>query len=232
MLKWGIFMTDPNAFMHSFWLPDIVKDFSRIAVRLQYRENSVLFWDGDPSDRLFFVEEGLVQMYHYTEDGVTVPLLFHQRGELIGLGGALCGTPRRVNAKALRPSVLWEISRADFFQILHDYPEVTIWVAVSLSERLRITDQEVLRAVVMESDCRLAISLLELAQGSEAQKLDDGSIRVSTTHQELAQTIGACRQTVTTTLGKFKKQGLLRTRKGSLDLLDLKRLAVIAGRSV
>ena len=225
-------MNDYSFPSKNLWLPDIVKDFTKLAIRTQYRENSVLFWDGDPSDRLFFVEEGMVQMYHYTEEGVTVPLLFHQRGELVGLGGVLCGTARKVNAKTLRPSVLWEMSRADFFQILHDYPDVTIWVAVSLSERLRITDQEVLRAVVMESDCRLAISLLELAQGSEAQRLENGSVRVSVTHQELAQTIGACRQTVTTTLGKFKRQGILRTRKGSLELLDLKKLAVIAGRDL
>lgn len=225
-------MNDYSFPSKNLWLPDVVRDFEKIATRTYHRENSVLFWDGDPSDRLFFVEEGMVQMYHYTEEGVTVPLLFHQRGELVGLGGVLCGTPRKVNAKALRPSVLWEMSRADFFQVLHDYPDVTIWVAVSLSERLRITDQEVLRAVVMESDCRLAISLLELAQGSEAKRLEDGSVRVSVTHQELAQTIGACRQTVTTTLGKFKRQGILRTRKGSLELLDLKKLAVIAGRDL
>ncbi len=224
-------MDDTTISFRNLWLPDLVKGFTKIAIRTQYRENSVLFWDGDPSDRLFFVEEGMVQMYHYTEEGVTVPLLFHQRGELVGLGGVLCGTIRKVNAKTLRPSVLWEISRPDFFQILHDYPDVTIWVAVSLSERLRITDQEVLRAVVMESDCRLAISLLELAQGSDAQRQEDGGIRVNVTHQELAQTIGACRQTVTTTLGKFKRQGILRTRKGSLELLDLQKLEVIAGRS-
>ena len=211
-------------------MPDIVKEFEQFASRAQYRENSVLFWDGDPSDSVFFVEEGMVQMYHYTKEGVTVPLLFHQRGELVGVGGILSDTVRKVNAKTLRPSVLWTIRRADFFQMLHGYPDVTIWIAVSLAERLRITDQEVLRAVAMESDCRLAISLLELAQGSEAIRMEDGGIRVKVTHQELAQTIGSCRQTVTTMLGKFKQQGILRTRKGSLELLNLKKLETIAGQ--
>lgn len=214
----------------NLWLPDVVEDFEKKAARICRREESVLFWEGDPSNRVFFVEKGLVQMYHYTREGVTVPLLFHQRGELVGLGGILCDTIRKVNAKTSRPSVLWEISRANFLQILRDYPDVAIWVAISLSERLRITDQEVLRAVVMEADCRLAIVLLDLAQGAEAQPFD-GGVRIFTTHQELAQMVGACRQTVTTTLGKFRRQGLLRTGKGSLELLDLKTLAVIAGRS-
>ena len=214
----------------NLWLPDAVKDFAHFAFRVQYRENAVLFWDGDPSDRVFFVEEGMVQMYHYTKDGVTIPLLFHQRGEIVGVGGILSDTVRKVNAKTLRPSVLWEISRTDFFQMLHNYPDVTIWIAASLSDRLRITDQEVLRAVAMECDRRLATTLLELAQGSEVEYNGDGSVRVRVTHQELAQIIGACRQTVTTTLGKFKRQGILRTKKGALDLLDLNELEAITRR--
>ncbi|MGN1003615.1 MAG: Crp/Fnr family transcriptional regulator [Oscillospiraceae bacterium] len=212
----------------NLWLPDVVKDFAQIATPVHYREDSILFWDGDPSDRVFFVEEGLVQMYHYTEDGVTVPLLFHQRGELVGVGGILSDTTRKVYAKTLRSSLLWEMSRSVFFQILHDYPDVTIWVASALSDRLRITDQAVLRAVALESDQRLATTLLDLAQGGSAERKEDGTVRIKITHQELANIIGACRQTTTTALGKFKQQGILQTRKGALELLDLKKLEEIA----
>jgi CRP-like cAMP-binding protein len=182
----------------NLWLPDVVENFSSIATRTRYREGAVLFWAGDDSNRVFFVEEGIVQIYHYTEDGVIVPLLSHQRGEMVGIGGILSGTERNINARTLRPSVLWEVNRPAFFQLLHDYPDVTIWVATSLSDRLRITDQEVLRAVAMPSDRRIAISLLDLTQRDETVKNEDGSLRVQITHQELAQIVGICRQTVTT----------------------------------
>lgn len=212
----------------NLWLPSVVKEFTQIATPLQCREDSILFWDGDPSDRVLFVEDGLVQMYHFTEDGVTVPLLFHQRGDLVGVGGVLAGTVRKVYAKTLRKSLLWEISRANFFQMLHDYPDVTIWMAASLSDRLRVTDQAVLRAVALQSDQRLATTLLDLAQGGNAEPQKDGTIRIQITHQELGNLIGACRQTTTTALGKLKQQGILLTRKGSLELLDLEKLKEIA----
>lgn len=220
-------MSSTDMPLKNLWLPDAVKDFAQIATRTHYREDSVLFWEGDSSNRVFFIEDGIVQIYHYTEEGVTVPLLFHQRGELVGIGGILSDTVRKVNAKTLRPCVIWEMSRPVFYQMLHDYPDVTIWIATSLSDRLRITDQEVLRAVAMGTDRRLAVSLLELAQGSEAERREDGSLCVRITHQELAQMAGACRQTTTTILGKFKQQGILRTRKGSLELLDLEKLKEI-----
>lgn len=212
----------------NLWLPDVVKDFKQIATPMQYREDSILFWDGDPSDKIFFIEEGLVQMYHYTEDGITVPLLFHQRGDLVGLGGVLSGTPRKVYAKTLRASLVWVINRANFFQMLYDYPDVTIWIAGSLSDRLRITDQSLLRTVSQDSDRRLAAALVDLAQGGTAEQGEDGKLLIRITHQELANIIGACRQTTTTLLGKFKQQGILRTRKGSLELLDLDKLEYIA----
>lgn len=223
-------MSNLNMPPKNLWLPDVVKEFKEIATPVQYRGDSIIFWDGDPSDRVFFVEEGLVQMYHYTEDGVTVPLLFHQRGELVGLGGILSDTVRKVYAKTLRNSLLWEISRNAFFQMLHDYPAVTIWIAASLSDRLRITDQAVLRAVALEADRRLAVSLLDLAQGGSAERMPDGTIRLKITHQELANIIGACRQTTTTALGKFKQQGILQTKKGALELLDLEALRNLAKR--
>lgn len=214
----------------SLWLPSVVKEFSQIATPIQYREESILFWDGDPSDRVLFVEDGLVQMYHYTENGVTVPLLFHQRGELVGLGGVLAGTVRQVYAKTLRKSLLWEISRANFFQMLHDYPDVTIWIAASLSDRMRITDQAVLRAVALESGQRLTTTLLDLAQGGSAEHLSDGTIRIRITHQELGNIIGACRQTTTTALGKLKQQGILQPKKGYLILKDMEKLKELAAR--
>lgn len=214
----------------NLWLPSVVKEFSQIATPMQYREDSILFWDGDPSDRVLFVEDGLVQMYHYTEDGVTVPLLFHQRGDLVGVGGVLAGTVRKVYAKTLRKSLLWEISRTNFFQMLHDYPDVTIWMAASLSDRLRITDQAVLRAVALESDQRLAITLLDLAQGGSAEHQKDGTVHIKITHQELGNLIGACRQTTTTVLGKLKQQGILQTKKGYLILQDLDQLKELASR--
>lgn len=214
----------------SLWLPSVVKEFSQIATPIQYREESILFWDGDPSDRVLFVEDGLVQMYHYTENGVTVPLLFHQRGELVGLGGVLAGTVRQVYAKTLRKSLLWEISRANFFQMLHDYPDVTIWIAASLSERMRITDQAVLRAVSLASGQRLTSTLLDLAQGGSAERLSDGTIRIPITHQELGNIIGSCRQTTTTALSKLKQQGILQTKKGYLILKDMEKLKELAAR--
>lgn len=214
----------------NLWLPDVVSYFSQIATPMQYRENSILFWDGDPSDKVFFVEEGLVQMYHYTEDGITVPLLFHQRGEVVGVGGVLSGTPRKVFAKTLRSSLIWVMNRTNFLQILYDYPVVAIWIAGSLSDRLRITDQNLLRTVSLDADRRLASALLDLAQGGTAERGEDGQLLIRITHQELANIVGACRQTTTTVLGKFKQLGILRTRKGALEILDLAKLEDISKR--
>lgn len=208
------------------WLPDEVGNFSSIANPVRYREGAVLFWEGDPSDRVFFIEEGFVEMYHYTETGTTVTLLLHQPGDLVGLGGVFSDTVRKVYAKTLSACLLWEISRGDFFQMLYDHPKVTLWVAASLSDRLRTTDQAVLRVASMQVEGRLALVLLDLAQRHTPGP--DGRVVLEITHQELANMVGACRQTTTSVLGKLRRKGVLDTRKGILELLDLPLLERIA----
>ena len=78
------------------WLPTRVKNFAQRARLLDCPEKTTLFWVGAPSDRVFFVEEGYVTMFHFTEEGETVTLLLHHAGDIVGVGGVMDdGNPAR-----------------------------------------------------------------------------------------------------------------------------------------
>ncbi|MHA7651594.1 MFS transporter [Mycobacterium sp. ML4] len=91
------------------------------AILVQLRRNgtqvvltagSYLFHAGDAADSLFIVQEGRLQVLD--SDGVVAEL---GRGDVVGERGALIGTPRFASVRALRDSVLTQLTRDEFERI-------------------------------------------------------------------------------------------------------------------
>ena len=209
------------------WLPDEIKEFADIASPAVYRKSSVLFWQGDSSDRVFFIESGQVCVYHYTKNGNTITLLLHEPGELVGIGSLLRGTVREVYAKTIGPSTLWEIGKDDFFRMLNRYPKIAIWIASQLAERLHKTDMVVFRIASQDVNSRLIMVLRDLMI---REKNNNGKAILRFTHQEISNMIGACRQTTTAALGKLRREGIINTGKGFIEVINVKELESLADK--
>lgn len=209
------------------WLPTRVKNFAQRAKLLDCPEKTTLFWVGDPSDRVYFVEEGYVTMFHFTEEGDTVTLLLHHAGDIVGIGGVMDdGNPRAVCSETVGRCRIWEVTANAFYEMMYEYPEIAVWVAHDLSQRMKKIDQTVLRLVSMPASARIAVTLLDSAGRETASRSDPAVVHL--THQELANMIGICRQTATLFLGRFRDEGILDTGKGYIKLYDLNRLRTLA----
>lgn len=204
------------------WLPDIVKDFESIARCVEYPPKTILFFKGDPADKVYFLEEGVVSVFHYTQEGETISFLHHQRGNIVGVGGVLNDTKREVCCETVGRCKVWVIDKEDFIDMLYDYPILAVRLATELSSRMKSIDTAVFRAVSLSAEQKIAASLLDLVPRDIADK--EQPARVYITHQELSNMSGACRQTVTTILGRMKKQEILSTGKGYIDVYDLESL--------
>ena len=68
---------------------------------------------------------------------------------------------------------------------------------------------------------RLARVLLEKVQSA-------GSTTVSATHESLASAVGTSREVATRSLGKLESEGVLRTGRKHIEILDLERLTEMA----
>ena len=68
---------------------------------------------------------------------------------------------------------------------------------------------------------RLARVLLEKAKGSKSHI-------VSATHESLASAVGTSREVATRALGKLEAEGVLRTGRKHIEILDMERLTEIA----
>lgn len=202
----------------------ILKQYARV---LTVKPNHILFRENDETDNVYFLESGHVKHYHTTALGKVVIVSVCGPSTIIGVPAVLLGKRRGVFAETLDVCTLWLIEKTTFLSILHQYPQLAIKLAAISCQLVRNYEYGLQTLVAANTDGRLAWLLLRMADTAEESKQGKYCINFRLTHQEMADIIGSCRQTVTSTLSNFKKDGLIRVRKKSMEIIDIERLQQI-----
>lgn len=145
---------------------------------------------------------------------LTGPARHALRVEVLGAGQALCLPRRALTALVAEPGGHGGALRELLGAVLRAQPQ-----------RLA---QEALCCRFHALSLRLARWLLERSERSERSALDAGGARISATHQTLAHLLGVRREAVTSAASALQRQGLLLYRRGQVEILDRKGLALRA----
>jgi CRP-like cAMP-binding protein len=203
----------------------ILKQYARV---VYVKSNHVLFRENDETDNVYFIESGHVKHYHTTALGKVVIVSICGPSEIIGVPAVILGKRRGVFAETLDRCTLWLIEKTTFLSILYQYPQLAIKLAAINCQLVRNYEYGLQALVAANADGRLAWLILRMANNT-VQESKEGKYFIDflLTHQEMADIIGSCRQTVTSTLSNFKKAGLIRVRKNSLEITDIEKLQQI-----
>jgi CRP-like cAMP-binding protein len=121
-------------------------------------------------------------------------------------------------------TVLIGVGNDDLDQWLRGRPDVARHLLRALARRLRRTNEALADLVFSDVPGRVAKALLDLSERF-GRPTDDG-LRVAhdLTQEELAQLVGASRETVNKALADFASRGWLRLEARAVVLLDIDRL--------
>jgi CRP/FNR family transcriptional regulator, cyclic AMP receptor protein len=185
-----------------------------------YPKDAILFVEGQEARGVFVLCHGRVKLSANSADGKSIIVRIAEPGELVGLPGTLSGQPYELTAEALEPLRANFIPRDAFLQFLREYGGAAVRVAEILSKIYHATLLEV-RYLGFSSSAaeKLARFLLDLPATSGQ---GNGHLRTSVTltHQEIGETIGASRETVTRLFAQFKREGLIEVRGSTLIIAD------------
>ena len=186
---------------------------------------NVLFNEGDPGDRLYVIDEGKIKLGATSSDGRETLLAILGPGEMFGELSLFDPGPRNATAVALTDATLLGVGHPDLEPWLTGRPEVAASLLGALARRLRRTNEAMADLVFSDVPGRVAKALLDLA-GKFGVPGPDGSVHVvhDLTQEELAQLVGASRETVNKALADFQNRGWLRLEQRGVDLVDLERL--------
>jgi CRP/FNR family transcriptional regulator, cyclic AMP receptor protein len=206
---------------------EALAELDKIRYNVSYPSHSVLFMEGQAPNSVMIVCQGKVKLSVSSAEGKTVILNIAEPGEVLGLSAVISGSPHETSAETVEPVQVNVIKRDDFVRFLTKYREVSMHAAQELS-------------VVHNTACR-EIRILGLAQ-SVPEKLASlilnwdaknatnkrGNVKLTLTHEEIAQFLGTSRETVTRALNDFKRRKIIEIKGVNLRILDQPKLHAVA----
>ena len=188
------------------------------------RRGEVLFREGDSGDKLFIVTEGKVKLGKSSSDGRENLLAILGPGQMFGELSLFDRGPRSATVTAVTDCVMQSLSHDEMLEWLTGRPAVARGLLAQLGSRLRKANDVVAYLVFSDVPGRVAKALLDLASRF-GRTADDGvHVHHDLTQEELAQLVGASRETVNKALADFASRGWLRLEPRSVVILDAERL--------
>jgi CRP/FNR family cyclic AMP-dependent transcriptional regulator len=200
--------------------PAALQRLSEITSSATYPKGATLFVEGQVARGVFILCAGHVKLSTSSFDGRTLILRISEPGDLLGLPATISGRPYEVTADVIEPTQANFISRTDFLSFLREYGEAALRVAQELSETYQSAFAE-MRTIGLSHSAREKLARF-LLDWSAQHPSENGATRFSLTltHEEIAQMIGASRETVTRLFADFRKKNLLHFKGSSVTIND------------
>ncbi len=193
-------------------------------VPVELSRGDVLFREGEPGDRLYVIAQGKIKLGRRSSDGRENLLSILGPGEMFGELSLFDPGPRTASASSVSDSVVYELRHQALVAWVNAHPKVATHLLGALARRLRRTNETLADLVFSDVPGRVAKALLDLSTRF-GEPSDDG-VRVAhdLTQEELAQLVGASRETVNKALADFASRGWVRREGRAVVLLDMDRL--------
>jgi CRP/FNR family transcriptional regulator, cyclic AMP receptor protein len=183
-----------------------------------------LFMEGDDGDALYVVIEGKVKLTRAAPDGRENLLSVIGPGEMFGELSLFDPRPRTSSASAVTDASLALLKHEALIPWLRERPDVSLHMLRQLARRLRRANDVNADLVFTDVPGRVAKNLLDLAERFGNQEPDGLHVHHDLTQEELAQLVGASRETVNKALADFAARGWLQISARSVLILDQERL--------
>ncbi len=187
--------------------------------------SGIIFSEGEPGDRMYVVLDGKVKLGQTSPDGRESLLAVLGPGEVFGELSLFDPGPRTATATAITDTVVVGLGHGDLRPWLTGRPEVAEALLQALAQRLRRTNEALADLVFSDVPGRVAKQLLDLADKFGQPGPDGVLVHHDLTQEELAQLVGASRETVNKALADFTQRGWVEVDQRQVLLIDMERLA-------
>jgi CRP-like cAMP-binding protein len=188
---------------------DLEKISSKMISRI-YEKGKMILLEESEGETFFIILSGVVKVTRLSDDGREVILAILGESDFFGEMSLLDGEGRSANIVANEKSEVVTLSRRDFLDCLQKYPKIAIALLEELAVRLRKSDQHIESLSLSDSEQRIGITLIRLAEELGTIKQGDVNVKNLPFQQDLANMAGTSRETVSRTLKLLESKNLLK----------------------
>src|SRR3954468_20365952 len=205
--------------------PEAAEALASSLTYADYTRAETVFVEGEQGDSLYIVLTGKVKVGRKAADGRENMLSVMGPSDMFGELSLFDPGPRTATATVVTDARVASLRHDSLRPWITDRPEIAEQLLRVLARRLRRTNDALADLIFTDVPGRVAKNLLQMAGRFGTR--DGGVLRVThdLTQEELAQLVGASRETVNKALADFASRAWLRLDGKSVIILDPERLA-------
>ena len=196
---------------------ELIADLGR---RRSYAPGDLLFVEGDRSHNVYVCLQGRARIFLTMPSGRELLVGMKLPGDEFGELSALDGRPRSASAAAIDHTVVAELAAPRFLDALVEQPHLFVAVCQNLSAQLRRANERLVARNSNSAAVRTGRMLVELASLMMRHTGTSETYEVPITQSDLADWIGATRESTARALAGFRRAGLVETGRGRIVVLD------------
>ncbi len=209
--------------------PAALKDLEAIRSTASYPAGAVLYVEGQNPRGVFILCQGRAKLTASSAEGKTLILKIVDPGEVLGLSSTVAGKPYEATVELLEPTQVNFIRRDEFLNYLRKHGDAALRVAQQLSQNYHTAYQEIRTLGLSQSASeKLARLLLDWASQDGASRPGQ-KVKVTLTHEEIAQMIGTSRETVTRAFADLRKRRFIEVRGATVTIRNRSALEHLVG---
>lgn len=193
----------------------------------KYPKDSIIFIEGEYGNELYFVISGIVKVSKMLSDGSEKILHFLKDGDIFAEVLLFSGGEYPATVQAVEDCEIGVVTNEDLEDLLKERGDITFKIIEVMAERLRTAQYHIRDLALRDVNGRLVSILLTLARDHGEETERGHCININLSHQELANLIGASRETVARILSSWKKQGFIEVDKQVISITDVEGLKTV-----
>ena len=203
-----------------------IQALRKVTKSRKFKKGEYIFGEGDRSETLFVVKEGLIKLTKTSLEGKEqiVRLLFP--GDFFGLYSLLRDEKHYMNAEPVQETVICLIEKRDFLNTMEKNSDLSFRFLLAMNDRLYEADESVGNMSLLEVEQRLARALVLF---HDKMNTKTGAFTLPITKKDLASLIGTTPESVSRKLLAFMSQKLIHMEgQRQIQILELDQLKEIS----
>ena len=192
---------------------------------LFYKRSGLIYSQGDKSDRIYVVLEGIVKIFNLTVAGREACMSLRYPGTIFGIAEIYGSDFRFYFAEAYEDATVLPIGKGLLTTIINEKPSIALKIIEACGKRIIEKEMYIEDSVMRNAEVRVAHFLVKIAM-HQGVCLEDGSAKINSklSHQIVADLVGLSRQTVTTVLTNLRKNGFIKLSHREILIKDVRML--------
>lgn len=188
---------------------------------------SYLFWDGDQADYLYFVKKGQVKLTKSTDNGNKITLYLYNEGDMFGQIDPFQNSTQTFNAEVIEDAEFGIIQQKDLETLLWQHGDLAIEFMKWMGVMHRMTQTKFRDLLLYGKPGALCSLLIRLSNSYGVHQGNEIKIEKKMNNSELAEMIGATRESVNRMLSEMRKADVITIEHGAIIIKDLQYLRSI-----